>query len=959
MRRRTFSRSGDPERHAVSGPDGRFLLQGLPAGATTWEVRALLPGFAPARVTLAQPAAGAGRRDLRLVLVPGRTGVGRVLDRAEQPVAGAEVTLRATTGEMAPEGGDAAERRRPGAEGIDFWKASSDAAGHFTLAGLPAGRVDLLVARPGFVPVTVRALAIPGGSGPLDLGTVILEPGVEIQGLVLGGEGRPIEKASVFAGKDLQGLRFQAEAGRAPGRRPDATTGPEGRFVLSNLRRGERVELWVSAPGFLPAAVDGITAPNAKPLRVVLERGARVTGRVVDAEGVPVAGAELSLTMERHGEERGLIRFAGGARSSARSAADGRFEVPPVPPGRGRLLIEAEGFQPLERKDLAVPAEGLAGLELVLDRGAVLEGRVRTEDGEPVEDARVVCGAAAAISDADGAYRLDGVVPGPRTARLLHREFPPLDKDLVIQPGLNHLDLILAVGHEVAGQVVDREGRPVAGAALALYPEGSPREQITESGDDGAFSFPRVVDGSYTLRTEKVGYRTVETPQAVRLAGSPLRGLEVRLDRGTRLHGGLPGLDLYDLSEVEVRATRDDGSGERPGRVSSDGTYEVLDLPPGDWQVTASLRGGTRSARRRVLIEPGLEEVRVDLEFGRALTLTGSVLFGREPLSGARLTLRGLDVSGFRAVTTGFAGDFRLEDLHPGKYRLQVLGRQEMLNHAEDLRLDADREILVDIAAARVAGTVIDAATGEPLDGAIVGLRRLEGTEVAFLIAIGTDEQGDFALPSVTEGHYRMTVTKDGYAPQDQEVEVFLAAGLEDLRVALNPAAGLDLDVRLAAGGRPAWVRAAVLDTGGRVALFEVRSPDAATGLFRLPNLAPGTWEILLLAPESAPAAVRVKVPGKPVPVTLSPGGRLTVRLPSLVAAEHKAVLTLTRADGTPFRAPSPYGTLEDLWMVDGGKAVVEGVPAGTWLLRATVPDGRFWERTITTAGADAEVRLE
>src|SRR5262245_61485760 len=204
--------------------------------------------------------------------------------------------------------------------------------------------------------------------------------------------------------------------------------------------------------------------------------------------------------MERPGEERGLIRFSGGRRATARSEADGRFAFPPLPPGRGHLLAAADGFQPEERKELIVPAGGVEGLELVLERGAVIEGRVLTAGGEPVEDARVVCDAAASISDADGAYRLAGIPPGLRKVRLIHREFPPLDKELEVEPGVNPLDLILPEGREVAGRVVDRDGRPVAGADLALYPEESPREQAAVSGDDGGFSLARVADGSCWLR---------------------------------------------------------------------------------------------------------------------------------------------------------------------------------------------------------------------------------------------------------------------------------------------------------------------------------------------------------------------------------------------------------------------------------------------------------------------------
>lgn len=946
VRQRLFSRSGQAERRAAAGPDGRFRLDRLLAGET-WEIRATLPGYAPSRVTLPDLAPGKVRDGLRIVLGRGRTAFGRVVDRSEKPVPGADVSLAASTGELPV---------RREANGLDAWAAVTDPAGRFTIPALPEGKVDLRVGKSGFAPVTVRALAIPPGEGPFDLGTVILEPGAEVRGIVTGRDGRPIEGAEVHAARDLRRLRFAAQAGAPIDRKPEAVTGADGRFAIPDLRKGDRIDLWVRAAGHRPGTVEGVAAPNERPVRIVLDRGVRVAGRVVDAGKRPVAGAHLSLRAERPGGERGLIRFVGGVNASAVSDEDGRFTFEGMTPGTAELDATAAGFQPAKLENVAIPEKGLDNLEVVLERGAVIEGRVLTSAGDAVEDARVVCGDAASISDADGAYRLDGVPLGAQKVRLLHREYPPLDRTVDVQPGVNPLDLILPEGREVAGRVVDRAGKPVAGAELALFPAGSPREQGAVSGADGAFRFPRVADGTYTLRAGKEGYLTTETPNAVTVAGAPVRDVEVRLDRGTRIAGRILGLDLYDLAEVEVRAQRDDGLSERPGRVDFEGKYEIPDVGPGDWIVTASLRGGSREARGRASVEPGIEEERLDLEFGRSLTLTGHILYGGEPLPGAVVTLRGLDVSAERQGTADWEGAFRFEDVKPGGYRLQVLSQRELLNHGEELRIDTDRDVLVEIAAVRVSGTVVDAGSDQPLAGAVVALRRMAGSEAAFLVAIGTDEEGYFALPAVTEGPYRMTVTKDGYSPSERQVDVHQAANLQEMKIPLDPAAGLDLDVRFASGGRPPHVTAAVLDGSGRQVLFEIRAVDPS-GRARFPTVPAGSWEVLVSAPGAALASVSARVPGAPVPVVLRNAGRLTVRVPALAGSDQVATLTLT-GEGGVFRNLSVYGTVQSQWTVEGGKAIVEGVPAGTWSLTVTAPDGKSWSGTATTAGADQEAVL-
>lgn len=950
-RQRQYSRTGTAERGTSAGPDGRFRLDKLLAGET-WEIRALRPGFAAARLTLLSLRS---RSDLRLVLEKGRNGFGRVVDRSEQPVREAEVLLLSSTGRESLR----SERRVRGDEGIDSWTTASDASGRFEAQALPPGPVDLLVRKAGYAPVLIRAVPVPRGEGPFDLGTVILEASVEIRGRVTDREGKPVAGAEIHATRDIRRVRAEAENG-ALERKPEAVAGADGRFAIPDLRRGDRLDLFVRAQGFLPGDVEGVSAPTATPASLVLDRAARLGGRVVDAEGKPIVGASLELSTERPGEERGLVRSTGRSDTSTTSEEDGRFAFEGVRPGRARLRASAPGFQDALLEELEVPAgKPVENVKVVMERGAVIEGRVLTSAGEPVGDARVIADSAAAVSDAEGAYRLDGVPPGPQTVQAQHQDFPPLERRIEVEPMSNQpnqLDLVFEAGHEVSGRVVDREGKGVEGAQVSLARAGSPRERHAVAGADGSFTVPHLLDGEYSLRAEREGYAPTEIPDAVTVAGSSVRDVEVRLTRGGKIAGRLLGLDLYDLAEVTVRARREDGF-EKPGRVDYAGQYSVEELPAGDWLVLGSLRDGSREAQARTALEPGGGDSDVDLEFGGNLTLSGRVLLGGEPLKGARVSLAGQDVAVQRMVESDWDGLFRVEDVKPGRYRLQVTARREMASHSEDLALDSDREVVIDLGSTRFSGTVVDESTSEGLPGAVVALRRLEGEEAVFLVTMGTDAEGYFVLPNVTEGRYRVTVTKDGYSPWEQVMQIQAGAPLQDQRIPLSPTRGLELAPSLASGRKPPHVSAALLDGAGRILLFEARAVDAS-GVASFPTAPAGEWDLLVSAPGGALTEIRVKVPGEPVPVVLADGGRLTVRVPQLASSDAVALLTLADAQGRPFRNLSPYGTVQSQWQVVGGKAVVEGMPAGAWTLQAMAPDGRTWSGTAVTAGADAEAGL-
>jgi RNA polymerase sigma factor (sigma-70 family) len=75
-----------------------------------------------------------------------------------------------------------------------------------------------------------------------------------------------------------------------------------------------------------------VRGDEAGPLTVQLAPAATVAGRVLDAEGQPIAGAQVTLS---HGGDsaRELDRFLAQRRGPARTGADGRFQISGVVPG--------------------------------------------------------------------------------------------------------------------------------------------------------------------------------------------------------------------------------------------------------------------------------------------------------------------------------------------------------------------------------------------------------------------------------------------------------------------------------------------------------------------------------------------------------------------------------------------------------------------------------------------------
>lgn len=878
----------------------------------------------------------------------GRAAYGRVIDQEERPVAGVLVRLRPAREE---------EPSRPVPDS-DLLVATTDEHGRFELARVPASCFDIVARRQGFSTAVARAVSVPAGQGPVDLGTLVLEPGATIRGRVRDAEGRFLRDVSVWLSGDLRRPASHL-ASRRPETAPSAVTDAAGLFAVEDLRPGARFHLLLRGAGHLPATLEAVTAPTREPLMVTLEPSFQVRGRVVDTAHDGVAEAEV--TLDPPAPELGQMEMPVlGAEHSKRvfTDADGSFVVVEVAAGRFEVGASSEGFVPAAPLSIEVGrGKDVADVTFVLERGASLSGRLTTVDGDPVADAHVRVEGGRGVADSHGSYRIAGVPPGTRVVEARHAVYRLVTREIEIEDGENTLDLVFEPGREVSGRVVDDAGVAVGGAAVELRlddPE-DPHLLRTVTGDAGGFFFPEVAAGSYRLSAEKHGHSRTERPADVEVADRMVADLEVVLPVGAILSGRVFGLDADQLASVAVTAERA-GQPPRHGAVDYQGRYRVTDLGAGDYLVRASTDGGSRQAEARVIVEPGVRETRRDLELGQGLTLTGRILFGDEALAGAGVTIRGHDVATDRQVLADHEGAFRVEDLAPGRYRVSVSHFRQLVVHHEDIALDSDRELLIVIGAGRVFGHVTSTA-GELLAGATVLMMQWLGPDKeGSLYSTATNDEGLFAVPRITAGRYRVTVRRPGYGTTEEWIDVDGGADLGPLSFALAPTQGLDLDVRLASGPRPPYVTVSVAGADGRPLLADSRAAGAE-GLTRLAMVPAGRWRAVVGAPGAAAVEVMAEVPGDPVPVVLPDASRLRVRIPDLAESNRIATLRLRDAQGRPFLGLDAAGRPVTEWLVVGGAAEVAGVPAGSWILEAATGDGRVWEGTIVTA-AQPEVAV-
>jgi protocatechuate 3,4-dioxygenase beta subunit len=871
---------------------------------------------------------------------PGLSAFGRVVDAAQRPVAGAEVVL-VPAGETRNFYFSAAEAGEPA--------AATGADGRFTMAGLQPGRFDLYAQAPGFALAVVPGVEVGQGRGPTDLGTVVLRSGAVLEGRVVDLQDQPIEGAQV-AVTALPRMRLAATETR---------TAADGTFSIPNLRPKDSVALEVEKQGFVRASFRSVEVPGREPLRIVLTPAVRISGRLVDeVKRQPVPEAEVAVY--RAGTRFVASGRVRGARvGRARAGADGRFVIEGVEPGKLILEAVAPGFIDAQMPAFDAPGGRNVEIELALRRGAVVAGRVLGPDGRPVPGARVSLssGDRTTSSDKDGNYRLEGVADGLRTFIAEHDEYQRAVQDLKVELGDNRLDLRLAPGFEVSGRVVDAAGRPVAGAGVEfanplLGVFRSPRR--TTSGADGGFRAGGLAAGVYAVTAEKPGLAAARL-EGVRIAG-PVEGLELRLEEGGAIRGRLLGLELADLPDVRVQAH---GKGvSRTGQVDHRGEYRIEGLAAGEWNVVATK--GSRDAHEKVTVAAGAEAV-LDLDLGKGLTLSGRIVQDGKPVANATVFTERTDRASHARGMTGPHGDFRLEGLEPGAYRLSVVQRDTGLRHQEAVELTGDRELSIHISTQRIAGHVVDASDSSPVAAAIVSVEPVGGPpppSPASPIGSTSDGDGAFVIAGVSPGAYRVTAERWGYAPAAATVEVTSGSDVDDVRLALSLSPGLTfLATGPLRGTPPPEVFTALLDGTGRV-VFSGLFTTREHGRVQIATVPPGRLRLLVWSSGSATAAVDVTVPGPPFELRIPLGAELEVAVPALREGAQ-ATVTVTGADGQPFRSLF-MGDVRQQWPVSAGRARIASLPPGRWQVQATAEDGRSWKGFVSTvAGGKAALTLE
>ncbi len=231
-----------------------------------------------------------------------------------------------------------------------------------------------------------------------------------VAGTVVDAEGQPVARAAV--GCDDRGSHLTS------------STDAEGRFRLPVEASGCSV---VAHHPQHPSS-ERVRVEAGKDNVVKLGSGGAIEGVVVDPQGTPVPA--YRLTVELFLPKTEGIDIGARGRPTRVDDAAGAFRLDKLPPGKYVLGANAEGHPPGKSDTVEVEVgQTTRNVRIALPRAATLSGTVRDEETrKPLAGATVrldgMAGgggfdfAAPVTTDAEGAFSLVGVPPGPFSVRV-------------------------------------------------------------------------------------------------------------------------------------------------------------------------------------------------------------------------------------------------------------------------------------------------------------------------------------------------------------------------------------------------------------------------------------------------------------------------------------------------------------------------------------------------------------
>jgi hypothetical protein len=660
-------------------------------------------------------------------------------------------------------------------------RATSDADGRFTIEGIDGAALRVEAA--GFA-TTSEAFG-PDGQLRLRRAAVLT--------------GRVVETTGGVGGAVVPGVRVLLVSLM----RHNATqvvaadeTDVDGRFEFASLPDME-VRVHVEGRGFVAARSEFggssmgqgfdasalvLRAGEKTTIEIPVVRGANVHGRVLDADGKPVAGAEVSVTPTRDGTDAAYALGPTAERSVA-TDGDGRFRLGGLVPG-ARFGVIATAARHVRAWSGPFSATTPDGTDTTLRLPASRRGEALVLDavtGKPVAAAFVgidlgadLGGQVFVSADAAGLAVFDALPMADLAVVVQSAAGYVVPASAPLAAGSPRVEVRLDAGLSVEGVIRLPDGRPAVGVSVSAAAASQFVSGDGPSDDAGHFRVRGIAAGTVKLSATLLDGADWLTGETETTAGE--RNVVVALVRRPTSEFVVHVLDAEGRVVPMARASLVGGDGEaslwiqsgvlRADAIERDAVLEI-------WGAADTYGAPLPLACGRFEIAAGTKETEVRL--GPALAIEGHVVDADgKPVAGAEVkAVRPRDEMAARgpqgppydravsAARTDGGGRFRIGGLGADEVLLLVEGPETSVQGSPPRVVGGARDVTLTLRPAIVATIRVKSLAGEPMPSAtVLAVDGAAGVPLAFAT---TNAQGVTRLPRLDpSARPRLQVTDSG-----------------------------------------------------------------------------------------------------------------------------------------------------------------------------------------------------
>jgi protocatechuate 3,4-dioxygenase beta subunit len=571
---------------------------------------------------------------------------------------------------------------------------------------------------------------------------------------------------------------------------------------------------------------------------VMIPNPSSVSGRVIGADGVGISGV--------------IIRSTSGA--STETTPAGNFTIS-LSEGTHTLTATRTGYVAGGSQTVTVAAEQqVTGVEFRMSANAgVIAGRISSA-GLSLPSATVSARSLSTsltttqTSDSDGLFTMS-LQPGRYRVVVSRTGFLPSTADtLTLGPGQQITGRSYTLTENTArinGIVTDANG-PVRNMRVVVTSVTDPTNtQSSLTLINGSFSFTVPAGSAYQVRTESVQYASAIASTAVLSASQTAVNLSLSLTPNpSSFSGTVRNQSGNPMANVRILArTVADNQPVDSALTRANGTF-ALGLPAGSYTVSARLPGHTVD-RRNLNLSIGDNLLDTDFQVAENFGfITGLVTDATgSPLAGALVNIQSSVGTGASLITDG-NGAFSAARMIGGTYRVEVSRSGHINRTLSGIVLSDGQTRRVDVALAlatgSISGSIRQAGMGTGVPGASVTATSETGTEYVTV----TSPDGTYTLSLLPPGTYVVDVSATGYGVATP-VEAYITeqaltlTGVDISDMVPNDAVITGTVTNFSGGATLTGVQVTVQGTAGSGSAI-----TASNGTYRIPNLAPGRYEL-------------------------------------------------------------------------------------------------------------------